>query len=128
MRSITYELDEFHPFRAPNGDEISVIVYGDAEIEYDDEDWWVSSITLDAGHRELLPSNLGAPQRSRWVSSKVELDRTSPLWALISNAIVEHCSESIDGQVAFARNHERENDIEMDWKSARTDAAFAESE
>jgi hypothetical protein len=127
MRSIPYELDEFAPFRAPNGDQICVYVYGEAEIEYDDADWWVSAVTLDAGHLQPAPSEPNTPQKNRWVESGAPIDRSHPLWAPISNAIVEHRSEQIDALVAVARNGERDAEAEANWKSARTDAAFADA-
>lgn len=128
MLSIPYELDEFPPFRAPNGDDICVYVYGEAEIEFDDADWWVSAITLDAGHRQPMPSEPDAPQKNRWVESSATIDRSHPLWAPISNALVEYRSEQIDALVAVARNAERDAEAEANWKSARTDAAFADAQ
>jgi hypothetical protein len=128
MPSIPYELDEFTPFRAPNGDEICVYVYGEAEIEYDDADWWVSAITLDAGRLQPAPTEPDGPQKNRWVASSAPIDRSHPLWAAISNAIVERHSEQIDALVAVTRNGERDAETEANWKSARTDAAFADAQ
>ncbi|MGJ0397440.1 MAG: hypothetical protein ACR65U_14555 [Methylocystis sp.] len=128
MRSIPYELDEFTPFRAPNGDEICVYVYGEAEIEYDDADWWVSAIALDAGRLQPAPSEPDGPQKNLWVESSAAIDRSHPLWAPISNALVEYRSEQIDALVAVARNGEQDAEAEANWKSARTDAAFADAQ
>ena len=69
--SFSYPLDEFFPFMAPDGGEMTIVVYGAAEIEYaaDGEEWRVAEIAISSKNGDAA------------------IDASHPLWAPICNAL-----------------------------------------
>lgn len=108
MPSIPYELDEFRPFRASNGDRLEIVVYGEAEIEYGigpcGDDWHVTGLKIDAGHMQLLSSAPGAPPKSRWIGGSIAIDPGHHMWKPIVEAIYAH--ERADVEDAIREDRE----------------------